>query len=36
MSYVPFHRGDLKRGTLYGIITDAGLATDAFIRLLHG
>ena len=33
---VPFHRGDLKRGTLHGIITDAGLTTDAFIKLLRG
>jgi len=23
---VPFHRGDLKRGTLHGIISDAGLS----------
>lgn len=33
---VPFQGGDLKRGTLHGIITDAGLTTDAFIKALRG
>ena len=32
---VPFHRRDMKRGTLLGIIKDAGLTTDEFIRLLR-
>ena len=31
---VPFHRRDLKRGTLLGIIKDAGLTVDEFVRLL--
>jgi predicted RNA binding protein YcfA (HicA-like mRNA interferase family) len=33
---VPFHRHDLKRGTLHGIMTDAGLAPDEFLKLLRG
>jgi len=33
---VPYHRGDLKRGTLHGIISDAGLSADEFIKLLRG
>ena len=33
---VPFHRRDMKRGTLLGIIKDAGLTTDEFIKLLRG
>lgn len=32
---VPFHSGDLKRGTLHGIITDAGLTREEFLDLLH-
>ena len=31
-----FHRRDMKRGTLLGIIKDAGLTTDEFIKLLRG
>jgi len=31
---VPFHRRDLKRGTLLGIIKDAGLTVDEFVKLL--
>jgi predicted RNA binding protein YcfA (HicA-like mRNA interferase family) len=31
---VPFHRRDLKRGTLLGIIADAGLTVDEFTKLL--
>jgi predicted RNA binding protein YcfA (HicA-like mRNA interferase family) len=33
---VPFHRGDLKRGTLHEIIRHAGLPPDEFIKLLRG
>ena len=33
---VPFHRRDLKRGTLHGIITDAGLTAAEFVKLLRG
>ena len=33
---VPFHSGDLKRGTLHGIISDAGLKREEFIKLLRG
>ena len=33
---VPFHRRDMKRGTLLGIIKDAGLTTAEFIKLLRG
>ncbi|MGH8696169.1 MAG: type II toxin-antitoxin system HicA family toxin [Burkholderiales bacterium] len=29
-----FHPGDLKRGTLHGIIKQAGLTIDEFIDLL--
>jgi hypothetical protein len=32
---VPCHRGDLKRGTLHGIIKQAGLTPDEFITLLR-
>jgi hypothetical protein len=31
---VPFHRRDLKRGTLKSILDQAGLSTDEFIALL--
>lgn len=31
---LPFHRKDLKRGTLLSIIEEAGLTADAFIKLL--
>jgi predicted RNA binding protein YcfA (HicA-like mRNA interferase family) len=31
---VPMHRGDLPRGTLFGILEDAGLSSDEFIHLL--
>ena len=31
---VPFHRKDLKRGTLKSILEQAGLSTDEFIRLI--
>jgi predicted RNA binding protein YcfA (HicA-like mRNA interferase family) len=31
---VPFHRKDLKRGTLKSILDQAGLSTDEFIKLL--
>ncbi|MFZ0888198.1 MAG: type II toxin-antitoxin system HicA family toxin [Candidatus Binataceae bacterium] len=31
---VPFHRRDLKRGTLKSILDQAGLSTDEFIKLL--
>lgn len=30
---VPFHRRDLKRGTLHGIIKRSGLEVDEFLRL---
>ena len=35
LAVVPFHRGDLKRGTLHGIIKQAGLTPDEFITLLR-
>jgi predicted RNA binding protein YcfA (HicA-like mRNA interferase family) len=31
---VPVHSGDLKRGTLRGIIAQAGLTVDEFMALL--
>jgi predicted RNA binding protein YcfA (HicA-like mRNA interferase family) len=31
---VPIHIGDLKRGTLRGIIAQAGLTVEEFIKLL--
>jgi predicted RNA binding protein YcfA (HicA-like mRNA interferase family) len=31
---LPYHRHDLKRGTLLSIIEEAGLTVDAFIDLL--
>jgi len=31
---VPFHRKDLKRGTLKSILDQAGLSTDEFIKLI--
>jgi predicted RNA binding protein YcfA (HicA-like mRNA interferase family) len=31
---VPIHSGDLKRGTLRGIIAQAGLTVEEFIKLL--
>jgi len=31
---VPFHRKDLKRGTLKSILDQAGLSTDDFLKLL--
>jgi predicted RNA binding protein YcfA (HicA-like mRNA interferase family) len=31
---VPFHRKDLKRGTLKSILEQAGLSIEEFIRLL--
>ena len=31
---VPFHRGDLKRGTLHGIIKQAGFSDEEFLKLL--
>ena len=31
---IPMHCGDLKRGTLRGIVADMGLTVDEFIRLL--
>ena len=31
---VPFHRKDLKRGTLLAILKQAGLAQEEFLRLL--
>ena len=31
---VPFHRGDLKRGTLHGIIKQAGFSVEEFLKLL--
>jgi predicted RNA binding protein YcfA (HicA-like mRNA interferase family) len=31
---VPVHSGDLKRGTLRGIIAQAGFAVDEFLKLL--
>jgi predicted RNA binding protein YcfA (HicA-like mRNA interferase family) len=31
---VPFHRKDLKRGTLRSILDQAGLSTDDFIKLI--
>ncbi len=31
---VPFHRKDLKRGTLKSILEQAGLSTEEFIQLL--
>ena len=31
---VPFHRKDLKRGTLKGILEQAGLSAEQFIALL--
>jgi predicted RNA binding protein YcfA (HicA-like mRNA interferase family) len=31
---VPFHRRDLKRGTLKSILEQAGLSTNEFIKLI--
>jgi predicted RNA binding protein YcfA (HicA-like mRNA interferase family) len=31
---VPFHRKDLKRGTLKSILDQAGLSAEEFIRLI--
>jgi predicted RNA binding protein YcfA (HicA-like mRNA interferase family) len=31
---VPFHRRDLKRGTLKSILEQAGLSTDELIKLI--
>jgi len=31
---VPVHPGDIKRGTLAGILKDAGISRDEFRRLL--
>jgi predicted RNA binding protein YcfA (HicA-like mRNA interferase family) len=31
---VPFHRKDLKRGTLNSILDQAGLSVDEFLKLL--
>jgi predicted RNA binding protein YcfA (HicA-like mRNA interferase family) len=31
---IPIHSGDLKRGTLRGIIAQAGLTVEEFIKLL--
>ncbi|HVC45266.1 MAG TPA: type II toxin-antitoxin system HicA family toxin [Candidatus Binataceae bacterium] len=31
---VPFHRKDLKRGTLKSILEQAGISTDEFIKLI--
>jgi len=31
---VPFHRKDLKRGTLKSILDQAGLSADEFLKLL--
>jgi predicted RNA binding protein YcfA (HicA-like mRNA interferase family) len=31
---VPFHRKDLKRGTLKSILDQAGLSTEEFLKLL--
>ncbi len=31
---VPLHRGDLKRGTLHGILSQAGISEDDFRNLL--
>jgi predicted RNA binding protein YcfA (HicA-like mRNA interferase family) len=31
---VPFHRKDLKRGTLNSILDQAGLSTEEFLKLL--
>jgi predicted RNA binding protein YcfA (HicA-like mRNA interferase family) len=33
---VAFHRGELKRGTLNGILKQAGLTPEGFIKLLRG
>jgi predicted RNA binding protein YcfA (HicA-like mRNA interferase family) len=33
---VPYHHRDLKRGTLHGIIKQAGLTPEDFVKLLHG
>ena len=31
---IPMHRGDMKRGLLFGIIKSAGLSPDDFLKLL--
>ena len=33
---VPMYNRDIKRGTLSGILEDAGLSIDEFIELLRG
>jgi predicted RNA binding protein YcfA (HicA-like mRNA interferase family) len=33
---IPMHRRDLARGTLRGILDDAGLSEEEFIALLRG
>ena len=32
---VPMHSGDIKRGLLFGIIKQAGLSQEEFLRLLQ-
>jgi len=34
IAVVPFHARDLKRGTLHGILKQAGLTREEFLRLL--
>ncbi|HUT77252.1 MAG TPA: type II toxin-antitoxin system HicA family toxin [Polyangia bacterium] len=33
---VPMHRGDLKTGTLRGLVSDMGLTVDRFVEILSG
>lgn len=33
---VPFHRRDLKRGTLRSVLKQAGIPEEEFLRLLRG
>jgi predicted RNA binding protein YcfA (HicA-like mRNA interferase family) len=33
---VPMHRGDLRTGTLRGLISDMGITVDRFLEVLSG
>jgi predicted RNA binding protein YcfA (HicA-like mRNA interferase family) len=34
MITIPFHSGDLKRGLLFGLLKQAGIDRDAFLKAL--
>ena len=35
LASVPFHAGDLKRGLLFGILRQAGISQEEFLRTLN-